>query len=216
MGQPSRRGWQHRGVWIALVGLVALALLLSLGHLNPTRPASTGQECWSSALRWHGALDACEENLAAAVVHWDGADDAPDVLKRLAAIGHDTPNRMLLWLDNLAVILYSAFFAGSIGAAYRRVTAMPAGASQFWRAAVIASLLLVAAGALADYIENFWLLAHMHAANLEDPASYMPALPAAAQASAWKFRLFTLNAASTLAWWCAVAWRYVAVRRRSW
>lgn len=100
----------------------------------------------------------------------------------------------IYWLDNLAVACYSAFFVVAAMTAYRLRSRASAGVR--WRACLALTLVAVAAGALADYGENIWVLA-----RLGDIASHQPgAAESVAVMSVWKLRLFGVNVALSLGW----------------
>jgi hypothetical protein len=102
---------------------------------------------------------------------------------------------LFVWADNFFVAAYTLFF---IAAGARTFLALrPSSRTQALALRWLFGLALTTAvlGGLCDYIENFWLLAHIGSA-----ADYSAELASVAAFTAWKFRFFALNLLAVIAW----------------
>jgi len=104
--------------------------------------------------------------------------------------------RLLIWLDNLLVDMYTLLFIAVVGRSHARMTANPPLAHPMAATAFTFTLIGCVAGAVADHSENFWLLARIGSS----PNLYFSELNTAVIVSEWKYRLLALNIASTVLW----------------
>jgi hypothetical protein len=106
-----------------------------------------------------------------------------------------------VWADNLFVLAYSLVFVLSSVRLHKgagRGQLVPAPGWMNWLLGVV--LLLVVCGALSDYAENFWLLAHLEPESTPPSQEFVVVAPF----TAWKFRLFVCNSMLALLatiWW---------------
>lgn len=187
--------------WVVYLGCASAVLLAVLGLVGWR---VLGGGTWSCLLQAWSSLDAdaCKAPLMNAI--GKSVETAPTHETGLLGFTWNLP-RFLVWVDNLAVDMYSIFFIGASTWVYREVTTLYSEPIAAWRCAITLSVLLVVAGAVADHSENFWLLAHMAGATSVLPSQTEVSI--VANVSAWKFRLFGLNCLVAIAWWVCLRYR---------
>jgi hypothetical protein len=209
----SRAGNAAMAYWIPALGVV---VCLSLGGLSVaakaySRSASSG--CLTEALASLARSPlACMSNLEVTVVSAVTqlrAIEQYDWMEQILIRWSGGVPRLLLWLDNLVVDMYTLFFIAAACAAYKQLTTVKSDPLILWRAAISATCFLALLGGALDHSENFWLLARMNKAPYELPPNdpYWTQLPIVGQISVWKFRLFAVNLIVLVAWWGMVVWR---------
>jgi hypothetical protein len=178
----------------AAAALVAFAVLVAWQRAFPLAdgpaPAACLQESFVQAVP-----RSCEQALLTITSAVQRLDPANKPGKYVWAWEEPGQPRLFVWLDNFFVDLYTLFFIGVCARSYARLCRRADEDSGLRDAMLVASILLALAGAVTDHAENFWLLAHINV-----HWSVEGDLPMVAAFSAWKFRLFALNAVLSAGW----------------
>lgn len=195
--------------WIWPLLLVILAWLYFAGDLDSKYLSTDGSGCLREAMSAvKGPLATCESNLEKAVANGIGGTSSGNALFKGGM------PRVLIWVDNLFVDLYTLFFIGASCAAYKWLTTVARDLIFLWRIGIGVTCSLAVLGGIADHAENFWLLAHMDPSPITNPGVSSEELAWVAQISGWKFRLFLINSGITALWWLSASARMGWARYR--
>ncbi|GAB5100283.1 hypothetical protein [Caballeronia sp. HLA56] len=184
--------------WLAILGTVIVIWIGSAGYFNRSSLGTNAGPCISYALAQTSDATQCRKNLEHAIYSVPRNDAEPRPLFEV------TIPAALMWIDNLFVDAYTLFFIASAGLAYKKLTGVRSEPMALWRLALTCTCVLALLGALADHVENFWILAYMEPRSQGLPNPSDTELSRVAWVSALKFQFFVLNGAVNAIWWTRV------------
>lgn len=189
--------------WLKVVGLFSISVFFALFAWQSRFPLADGeapQKCWYQSFSEVGAPQSCIDALVRIVksLERQGVPISDSVTgTKTSRWVFEEPGwpRLFVWTDNFFVDLYTLVFLGVCLSSYFRLNVSDSESSAVKKWLLAATVGSCLSGAIADHIENFWLLAHIGSGK-----HYADELMLMASVSAWKFRLFGLNALIALGW----------------
>jgi hypothetical protein len=196
--------WTFALLVFVVTSMVILALWQGLIHAIPD---GAPIDCLKNATFVHGGSAGCETVLGGLIRSVKEQRQKGPALQRSApaaewAFIEPGWPRLYVWTDNFFVAAYTLLFSAVVWRSRARFGEVAGKAKQVLYIGLATTGVLFLLGALCDYVENFWLLANIGAADIGKELSIVAGL------SVWKIRLFLFNALLS-GTWAAVSWSRV-------